>query len=184
MKYCIWEHIKPHYITINYHQVERLLHIMFSCRAALKFKRNVEIFKYLNLWQPFPQRFLAWHFPTCEGLFPAPRIMPKFKKMTAVFLWEEVSSAKTFVMILLRDHFIQTEVLTIVWSIRGPLLPGEDKDGDSPGIHWTESKNNHSIKFTFHSKVFGVISDSVRDQKHGYHQHQHRERWDLTKRSL
>lgn len=47
-------------------------------------KRNVENFKYLNLWQHFPLRFLAWHSPTCWSLFPAPSLVPEIK-MTAVF---------------------------------------------------------------------------------------------------
>lgn len=86
---------------------------MFTHRAALKFKRNAETFKYLNLWQPFPLRFLAGHSPTCWGLFPAPSIVPEIK-MTAVFLWEGASSAKDLSMTLLRNLFIRTEVLTII----------------------------------------------------------------------
>lgn len=64
------------------------MHIMLHQRVPLKFKRNVETFKYLNLWQPFPLRFLAAHSPTCWGLFPA-LICARNKKK-----WQLVSSER------------------------------------------------------------------------------------------
>lgn len=104
MKYFIRDHIKPHYIAVIFHQVASLAHHDQSQSST---KRNVETFKYLNPRQPFPQRFLAGHSPTCWGLFPAPSIVPEIK-MTAVFLREGMSSAKDLAMTLLRELFIGT----------------------------------------------------------------------------
>ena len=140
-----------------------LSHIMFKRRVALKFERNVETFKYLNLWQPFPQRFLAGHSPTCWGLFPAPSIMPEIK-MTAVFLWEVVHSAKDLSMNPLRDLYIRTEVLTIAKKLAFMLYERGQSDGGpaAPGRRerWRQSWNtlNRIQKQSLNQVHFSVQS--------------------------
>lgn len=140
---------------------------MLSHRAALKFKRNVGTFKCFNLWQPFPLRFLAGHSPTCWGLFPAPSIVPEIKKMTAVILWELNLFLKDLLVIPLRVFLNlnkgddKPKTSWFFGNMKQPCgQPGalvclgnrkieavlERTDLNPKTV---ESKNSHSIKFTF-----------------------------------
>lgn len=144
----------------------------------------------------FSSEISGWTFSHMLGLISSSKYCAR-NKNDSCFPLRGSLFCKDLSMTLLRDLFIRREVLTIIkhlasrlddselWSIRGPPPPGEEKDGDGPGIRWSESKSSHSVKFTFQSKVLGFISESVRDHKHGYHQPQQREmrlNWMFTQR--
>lgn len=153
---------------------------MFSRRAALKFKRNVETFKYLYLWQPFPLRFSCWTFSHMLVFISSSQYCARNIKWQ-LFSSERVSSAKTFHSSqgpLYSNRGVDNYKKSAVQSIRGPLS-GEEKDGDNPvnPKTVTQSSSLFSPKTLASSLTLSKTTNVATINLN-------RERWGLTKCSL